>query len=518
MNFESVHAWPVVLAKKIKSKIENHHNGKGYVLFETGYGPSGLPHIGTFSEVLRTSMVLNALRKMCDVPTKLICFSDDMDGLRKVPLNLPNKEMLAKYINQPLSSIPDPFEEEESFSANMNKKVKSFLDKFGFEYELCTASDFYKSGKFDEYLVKVLEKYEEIMAAVLPTLNNRKETYSPFMPICKRTNKVLEVPTLEKDVKNHTITYKDPITNDLVTTKVTGGNCKLQWKADLGMRWAALNVDFEMYGKDVSCNSTLYSQICKILGRPSPIDFHYEHFLGENGEKISKSKGNSLDLDQWLFYAPIESLKLFIYQNPERAKKMHLGVVPKSVDEYINLNQAYFGQTEQERYNNPAHHIHNGIVPVLETHGINFTMLINVASASNVENESILLNIITKYYRKNLTSDTSEFLLQLIQKAYLYYKDFIKGNKANLVANTEQKSDLALLLKYINEIEGEIDAQALQNYIYSLGMKNQSIPLKEYFQQMYLVLLGQDSGPRLGSLLAILGKEDSKKLLQKHLN
>jgi lysyl-tRNA synthetase class 1 len=517
MNFDNIHAWPIVLAKQVRSKIKDHSNNKGYVLFETGYGPSGLPHIGTFSEVLRTAMVLNAFRKICDVPTKLICFSDDMDGLRKVPTNLPNKEILEKHLNQPLSSIPDPFEEEESFSAHMNKKVKSFLDKFGFEYEICAASHFYKSGKFDEYLIKALEKYEEIMAVVTPTLNNRKETYSPFMPICKRTNKVLEVPTLERDVKNHTITYKDPVTNDLVTTKVTGGNCKLQWKADMGMRWASLNVDFEMYGKDVGCNAALYSQICQILGVQPPVGFHYEHFLGENGEKISKSKGNSLDLDQWLFYAPIESLKLFIYQNPERAKKMHLGVIPKNVDDYINFNEVYCTQNDQERYNNPVHHIHNGLVPKLETHGINFTMLINIASACNVENESVLLNMVTKYYRKHLTEDVTDFLRQLVQKAYLYYKDFIKGTKLNVAPNLEQRSDLELLLKYINRLEGEIDPQELQNYIYSLGMKNAAVPLKEYFKHMYQILLGQDNGPRLGSLFAILGKEDSTKLLQKHL-
>jgi lysyl-tRNA synthetase, class I len=517
MNFDNVHAWPIALAKQIQSKIKEHIDNKGYVLFETGYGPSGLPHIGTFSEVLRTAMVLNAFRKICDVPTKLVCFSDDMDGLRKVPPNLPNKEMLAKYLNQPLSSIPDPFEKEESFSAYMNKEVKSFLNKFGFEYEIWAASHFYKSGKFDEYLIKVLEKYEAIMAVVIPTLNNRKETYSPFMPICKRTNKVLEVPTLERDVKNHTITYRDPVTNDLITTKVTGGNCKLQWKADMGMRWASLNVDFEMYGKDIGCNVALYSQICQILEKQPPVGFHYEHFLGENGEKISKSKGNSLDLDQWLFYAPIESLKLFIYQNPERAKKMHLGVIPKNVDDYLNFNEAYFTQNEQERCNNPVHHIHNGLVPQLETQGINFTMLINIASASNVENAAVLLNMVTKYYRKNLTEGVNDFLEQLIQKAYLYYKDFIKGNKLNVAPNLEQKSDLELLLKYISELEGEIDPQELQNYIYSLGMKNSAVPLKEYFKHMYQILLGQDNGPRLGSLLAILGKEDSTKLLQKHL-
>lgn len=510
-------AWPMLQAKKILDKIAANPPKKGYVLFETGYGPSGLPHIGTFSEAIRTSMVLNAFRKICDVPAKIVCFSDDMDGLRKVPANLPNQEMIRKYLNQPLASIPDPFEKEESFSANMNKRLKAFLDKFDFEYEIWTASHFYKSGMFDTYLIKVLERYDAIMSIMLPTLQNRKETYSPFLPICKTSGKVLEVPTLARDLQNHTITYKDPLTQELVTTKVTGGNCKLQWKPDFAMRWAALEIDFEMYGKDVSANGALYTQICTILDGIPPVCFHYEHFLGENGEKISKSKGNSIDIDSWLFYAPIESLKLFIYQNPERAKKLHFGVIPKNVDDYLLLNAAYHSQTEQEKLYNPVYHIHDGIVPTLETWNVNFTMLINVASACNVLDTEMLLNMINKYYTSQKADQCSNFLQQLVHKAYLYYKDFIKETKQHLKANTQQKNDLTMLLAHINSIEGEIDPQELQNYIYSLGMQSQSIQLKDYFKQMYQILLGQDHGPRLGSLFAILGQEESKKLLEAHV-
>ncbi len=517
MDFENSSAWPIVQAQKIVQKITANPPKKGYVLFETGYGPSGLPHIGTFSEAIRTSMVLNAFRKICDIPAKIICFSDDMDGLRKVPVNLPNQEMMRKYLHHPLSSIPDPFEKEQSFSANMNERLKAFLDKFDFEYEIWTSSHFYKNGLFDTYLIKVLERYDAIMSIMLPTLQNRKETYSPFLPICKMSGKVLEVPTLARDVQNHTITYQDPITQELVTTKVTGGNCKLQWKPDFAMRWAALEVDFEMYGKDVSANGVLYSQICTVLDGTPPVCFHYEHFLGESGEKISKSKGNSIDIDQWLLCAPVESLKLFIYQNPERAKKLHFGVIPKNADDYLALNETYHKQSHHERLTNPVHHIHNGKVPIIQTCGINFTMLINLAAACSVTDATILWNTVKKFSNEKLDPNTGEFLHQLTQKAYLYYKDFVALNKVHLKANDQQKSDLRLLLEHITSIDEPIDPQELQNYIYSIGMQNPSVPLKEYFKQMYQILLGQENGPRLGSLLAILGKEDAKKLIQKHL-
>ena len=330
-------AWPFVEARRILESIGNKTPEKGYVLFETGYGPSGLPHIGTFGEVARTTMVRNAFHVISDIPTKLFCFSDDIDGFRKVPANLPNQEKLAGYLDQPLTSVIDPFEETESFGHYMNAKLRSFLDKFGFDYEFKSATEYYKSGKFDEYLMKVLENYDKVMAVMLPTLGEeRRATYSPFMPICKKTNKVLQVKIEEVDAKAGTIKYLDS-DGEMVETKVTGGNCKLQWKPDFGMRWAALDVDYEIYGKDHLANGPIYTKIAKILGSKGPTQFFYELFLDEDGRKISKSTGNGIGVEEWLKYAPVESMSLFMYHSPTRAKRLYFDVIPKNVDEYLTF-------------------------------------------------------------------------------------------------------------------------------------------------------------------------------------
>src|SRR6266852_8660049 len=333
---EVSNAWPFEEARKIVARLER--NPKDEVIFETGYGPSGLPHIGTFGEVARTTMVRHAFRVLTDdkIPTRLIAFSDDMDALRKVPDNVPNKDMLAAHLGEPLSRVPDPFSNQHpSFGAANNARLRAFLDRFGFEYEFLSSTDCYMSGRFDRALLKVLERFDEVMAIMLPSLRQeRAQTYSPFLPISPRTGVVLQVPILAHDPKAGTITYEDPDAREPVTTPVTGGRCKLQWKPDWAMRWLALGVDYEMAGKDLIDSVKLSGEICRALGGTPPDGFTYELFLDEQGQKISKSKGNGLTIEEWLRYAGPESLSLFMYREPKSAKRLYFDVIPRHVDEY----------------------------------------------------------------------------------------------------------------------------------------------------------------------------------------
>ncbi|MGB6087680.1 lysine--tRNA ligase, partial [Parvibaculum sp.] len=349
-------AWPFEEARKIVARLEKGKETSPTVLFETGYGPSGLPHIGTFGEVARTTMVRHAFeRLMPGVPTRLLCFSDDMDGLRKVPTNVPNQEMLAGYINKPLTEVPDPFGTHTSFGAHNNARLRAFLDSYGFEYEFASSTDYYKSGRFDEMLLKVLAKFDEIMEIMLPSLREeRQQSYSPILPVSPLTGHVLLVPLVGRDVEKGTVSYVEPGTNETVEVPVTGGHCKLQWKADWAMRWAALGVDYEMAGKDLIDSVKLASRICRALGKAPPEGFNYELFLDEEGKKISKSKGNGLSIEDWLRYASPESLQYFMFQSPRAGKRLYFDVIPRNVDEYLSALAAFPAQDARERLNNAA--------------------------------------------------------------------------------------------------------------------------------------------------------------------
>jgi lysyl-tRNA synthetase, class I len=505
-------SWNYLEAIRLLEKIEYKTPKKGYVLFETGYGPSGLPHIGTFGEVARTTFVIKAFKDLApEIPVKLICFSDDMDGMRKVPSNLPNQEMLKNYIGMPLTSIPDPFGEEESFGHYMNKKLRSFLDSFNFNYEFCSATEFYKSGKFDHMLLMVMEKYDEIMEIMLPTFREeRKATYSPFMPICSRTGKVLQVPILEVKKDSKTIVYKDEEGNTC-EHELTGGRCKLQWKPDFGMRWSALSVDYEMYGKDHMPNAEIYSNICKVLDGVPPVQFFYELFLDETGAKISKSKGEGITIDEWLKYAPIESLSLYMYQSPSRAKKLCFDVIPKNVDEYLIFNSKYHDEQDLvKKLANPVHFIHESEVPKINNYGLSFSLLLNLASACNPDNPDIMWGFIKKY-APLASKDSDQYLNKLVECSINYYNDFIKPKKHYIVPNDAQIKVLKRIITYLDSIEETEDAQNIQNNIYSIGMENYS-DLKVYFADLYQILLGQKEGPRLGSFIKLFGISNSKKL------
>jgi len=512
-EFTNSKAWPFVEAKRIYDHIGGKTPKKGYVLFETGYGPSGLPHIGTFAEVSRTTMVRKAFEKICDIPTKLICFSDDMDGLRKVPSNIPNQEMVATHMGKPLTSIPDPFGETESYGHYMNAKLRSFLDRFGFQYDFYSATDCYKSGMFDHMMVRALEKYDQIMDLMLPTFREeRKATYSPFMPVCPKSGIVLQVPIEKIDIARQSVFYRDDA-GELAESPVTGGSCKLQWKPDFGMRWSALDVDYEMYGKDHYPNAPLYSKICQILDGKVPVQFFYELFLDADGAKISKSKGNSISVDEWMHYAPLESLGLYMYQSPGKAKRLYFDVLPKSVDEYLTFNAKYHAEEDvAKKIENPAYHIHNGNVPKINTFGISFSLLLNLASVCNPKDKSVLWGFITQY-AKDASPETAPYLDHMSEFAVNYYNDFVKDTKSYIAPNEKQKLMLQKISDKLVEMK-DSSAEEIQNALYTIGTEENYENLRDFFKEVYQILLGQTEGPRLGSFFKLFGIDDTIALIK----
>ena len=519
--YESLISWPFIEAKKIIENFGGLNNFskpiKKYVLFETGYGPSGLPHIGTFGEVVRTSMVKNAFEALVDCETKLITFSDDMDGLRKIPDNVPNKNMLEKYIGQPLTSIPDPFEKYESFGHHNNAKLCSFLDRFKFEYEFVSSTNKYKSGDFDKTLTTILENYEEIISVILPTLRSeRRQTYSPFLPISAVNGVVLQVKIEEYRPKTNSIIFIDPANNKKTEIEVTKGNCKLQWKVDWAMRWISLDVDYEMCGKDLIESFNLASKICRIMKNKPPVNLIYEMFLDEKGEKISKSVGNGISVDQWLRYASPESLSFFMFQKPKSAKKLFYDVIPKSVDEYSSFLNKYRKKDDVDDFNNPVWHIHNGSPPKFKSE-INFNSLMNLVNICNSTDKNVIWGFVKEYDNSLNPKDNPEFD-KLIQYAINYYIDFIQPNKKYIKINSENKGLFEDILGLLKTIDTELSSEEIQTQIYEIGKKHNFVNLRDYFKLVYQVLLGQEEGPRLGSFIKLYGIKKTCKLLEDALN
>lgn len=509
-------AWPFEEARKLVKRFQKKPPEKGYVLFETGYGPSGLPHIGTFGEVARTTMIRRAFEAISDIPTRLICFSDDLDGLRKVPDNVPNPEMLAGHLQRPLTSVPDPFGETPSFGDYNNAMLRRFLDRFGFEYEFISARDFYRSGGMDEVLLRACEKYDAVMEVMLASLREeRQQTYSCFLPISPTSGRVLYVPMKHVDAKNGTVTFDDE--NGAETTlPVTGGNVKLQWKPDFGARWAALDVDFEMYGKEHATNEPIYDKICKILGGTPPAHYSYELFLDENGEKISKSKGNGLTMDEWLTYAPAESISYFMFQKPRTAKRMHFDVIPKAVDEYHQQLRAYPGQDIAKQVANPVWHIHGGTPPESDM-PVTYAMLLNLASAAGAEDKSTLWGFIRKY-APDATPDTHPNLDAAADSAVRYYRDQVLPHKVRRVPTEQEAAAMADLRARLAALEGGEDGEALQSIVYAVGMEHGFENLRNWFQGLYETLLGQSQGPRFGGFIEAYGVAETIALIDESLN
>ena len=507
-------AWPFEEARRILKRFEKKLPEKGYVLFETGYGPSGLPHIGTFGEVARTTMIMRAFHELSDIPTRLVCFSDDLDGMRKVPGNVPNPERLVEHLQRPLTSVPDPFGEYESFGHHNNAMLRRFLDTFGFEYDFISATEFYQSGQFDQILLRAVEKYDDIMKVMLASLREeRQKTYSIFLPIHPETGRVLYVPMKSVDAKNGTITF-DTEEGEEMTLPVTGGNVKLQWKPDFGARWAALGVDFEMYGKDHSTNTPIYDKICRILGQPAPEHFSYELFLDENGQKISKTSGNGVSIDEWLTYASTESLSYFMYLKPKTAKRMHFDVIPKAVDEYHQQLRAYEGQDDKARLNNPVWHIHGGDVPVSKM-VVPFSMLLNLASVSGAEDKDQLWGFI-KRYAPEASAETHADLDAAAGFAVRYYNDFVKPAKVYRAPTDLEREALIALRDGLKAWDQGLDGDALQSLVFACG-RERFDPMRDWFKALYEVLLGASQGPRFGGFIALLGIEESIALIDKGL-
>lgn len=514
---QSARAWPFEEARRIVKRLER--TGKNEVLFETGYGPSGLPHIGTFGEVARTTMVRNAFRLLTrdEVPTRLVCFSDDMDGLRKVPTNVPNQEMMQTHIGKPLSRIPDPFSDEyPSFAAANNARLMAFLDKFGFNYEFASATDYYSSGQFDAALLRMLEVYDDIMQIILPTLGEeRRATYSPFLPICPRTGIVLQVPMIARDASKGTVTYIDPETGDEMETEVTGGMVKCQWKADWALRWFALGVDYEMSGKDLIESVKLSSRIVKALGGKPPEGFNYELFLDDSGQKISKSKGNGLTIEDWLAYGTPESLSLFMFQKPKAAKRLFFDVIPRAVDEYYQFAAAYEGQDAAARLENPVFHIHAGAPDVHEL-PVNFALLLNLVSAANAEDPAVLWGFISRYV-PGATPQSHPEIDRLVGFAIRYFNDFVKPTKTFRAPSEIEHKALMALAAGLTDLPADADAGTIQNLVFEVGKTAEIEPLRDWFKALYQVLLGQDQGPRFGSFVALYGIEETKNLIEEAL-
>ena len=513
---EASSAWPFEEARKLLPRLASRPADKP-VLFETGYGPSGLPHIGTFGEVARTSMVRHAFETLTGRPTRLICFSDDMDGLRKVPDNVPNKEMLAAHIGKPLSAIPDPFDgKHASFAAHNNARLRQFLDAFGFEYEFLSATECYKAGLFDETLMKMLAAYDKVMDIILPTLGpDRRSTYSPFLPISPTSGKVLQVPMIERDAKAGTVVYVDPDTGERVKTTVTGGAVKCQWKADWALRWAALGVDYEMAGKDLIDSVNLSSKICRALGATPPEGFNYELFLDENGQKISKSKGNGITIEEWLKYAPPESLSLFMYQKPKTAKKLYFDVIPKHVDDYYAYLASYAAEEPAKRLDNPVWHIHAGEPPAVEL-PVSFALLLNLVSASNAEDAGVLWGFIQRYAPET-SPKTHPELDRLVGYAIAYFHDFVKPAKTFREPTEAERAAILALYDRLATLPTGSKGEDIQTVIYEIGKEHKFEPLRDWFQALYEVLLGQSQGPRFGPFIEIYGIRETRALIAARL-
>ncbi|MFT4091405.1 MAG: lysine--tRNA ligase [Asticcacaulis sp.] len=483
------------------------------VLFETGYGPSGLPHIGTFGEVARTTMVRQAFTLLTGGhwATRLVAFSDDMDGLRKVPEGIPNPEILHEDLYKPLTVVRDPFGTHNSFGEHNNARLRAFLDGFGFEYEFKSSTVSYKSGEFDQALLTALERFDDIQKVMLPTLGpDRRATYSPFLPISPKTGHVLQVPTLERNLLKGTIVFEE--NGERFEVPVTGGHVKMQWKPDWAMRWAALGVDYEMAGKDLIDSVKVSSQVCKVLGGTPPEGFNYELFLDEAGQKISKSKGNGLTMEDWLRYGAPESLAYYMFQSPKSAKKLYFDVIPRATDEFFQQLDAFPAQEPAKQIENPVWFVLRGET-AQKSPPVTFGLMLNLVSAANASDKETLWGFL-KAYIPGATPESEPVLDRLAGYALNYFEDFVKPSKTFRLPTDQEKAALIDLRDRFAALDPETrDAETIQNLVFEVGKTHGFDPLRAWFQALYEVLLGQSQGPRFGSFVAIFGLQRTIALL-----
>lgn len=513
---DAARAWPFEQARLVIERLKRRPKD-GPVIFETGYGPSGLPHIGTFGEVARTTMVRHAFRVLTEdrIPTRLIAFSDDMDGLRKVPDNVPNRSLLEAHLGKSLTSIPDPFGTHESFAHHNNARLCNFLDGFGFDYEFMSSTETYRSGAFDAALLTMLERFDAVMDIMLPTLGpDRRASYSPFLPVSPKTGRVLQVPTLERNLARGTIVFED---EDGTKTElpVTGGHVKIQWKPDWALRWTALGVDYEMAGKDLIDSVKVSSQICRALGGTPPEGFNYELFLDQNGEKISKSRGNGIAVEDWLRYATPESLSLYMFQKPKTAKRLYFDVIPKAVDEYVAFLGAFDAETPDRQVENPVWHIHSG-APPREALPVSFALLLNLVSAADAGSKDVLWGFIRRY-APAASPEANPMLDALAARAIAFYEDFVKPAKRFRPPTAVERTALADLSGRLAAAPGGVGAEALQDIVYAVGKDHPFENLRDWFKAIYETLLGQEQGPRFGSFIALYGVAETRALIERAL-
>jgi len=509
-------AWPYEEARKLLARYPQGKPGGEPILFETGYGPSGLPHIGTFNEVLRTTMVRNAFHALSDQPTRLIAFSDDMDGLRKVPGNVPNQAMLEAHIGRPLTKVPDPFGKYESFAHHNNAILREFLDRYGFDYEFLSSTNCYGSGRFDEALKAVLRHYDAIMAVMLPTLRaERRATYSPVLPISPKSGIVLQVPIEVVDAETGMIRFVDTSGDgegETIEQSILGGQAKLQWKVDWAMRWVALGVDYEMAGKDLIDSVVQSGKIARVLGAKPPEGFNYEMFLDEKGEKISKTKGNGLSLEQWLTYGPEESLAFYIFREPKKAKSLHMGVIPRAVDDYWQFRGNYAAQPIEQQLGNPVHHIHDGKVPA-ESLPVTFGLLLNLAGVLGDASPAQVWTYLANYV-PDASPDKHPELDRLVGYALAYTRDFVAPALVRRAPDAREVAALRELDAALERLGDGAGAEAIQTEVYEIGKTHfGKEALRDWFRALYETLLGSSQGPRMGSFIALFGVANSRALI-----
>ena len=508
-------AWPYEEARKLLKRWPDGKPGGQPVIFETGYGPSGLPHIGTFNEVARTTFVRQAYEELTGQPTRLIAFSDDMDGLRKVPDNVPEQEMLSAHLGKPLTRIPDPFGSHESFAHHNNAMLRHFLDRFGFDYEFLSATECYSSGRFDEVIRQVLRNWDCVMGVMLPTLREeRRQTYSPILPISPSSGKVLQVPVEVIDAEAGTISFNDE--EGPVEQSALGGQAKLQWKVDWAARWVALGVDYEMAGKDLIDSVIQSSKIARVLGGRPPEGFNYEMFLDEKGEKISKSKGNGLSLEEWLRYGSEPSLAFYIYREPKKAKSLHLGLIPRAVDEYWQFRGNYANQPIEQQLGNPVHHIHNGKVPEPRSLPLTYGLLLNLVSLPGIHDKETAWRFVQRY-APDTSADTHAELDELIGLAVNYARDFVVPTLKRRAPNELETAALKDLDGELAKLPADADGEAIQNIVFEVGKRHPFESLRGWFQALYETLLGSSQGPRMGSFIALYGIDNSRRLIAEAL-
>jgi lysyl-tRNA synthetase, class I len=508
-------AWPYEEARRVLKRVRDGKAGNAPVLFECGYGPSGLPHIGTFNEVLRSTMVRNAFHVLSDLPTRLIEFSDDMDGLRKVPDNVPNQAMLTEHLGKPLSRIPDPFEKFESFADHNNTMLRDFLDRFGFDYEFISSSDRYNSGAFDDALKNVLRHYQAIMDIMLPTLRKeRAATYSPILPISEKSGIVLQVPIEVVDAEDGLIRFNDD--GDMTTQSILGGKAKLQWKVDWAMRWVALDVDYEMYGKDLTDSGIVSGKIAEVLGGRKPEGMIYEMFLDEKGEKISKSKGNGLALEEWLAYGPQQSVAFYAYREPKSAKQLHTGIIPQVVDEYYKMRSQWHDQPLDKQLGNAVHHVHNGNVSS-DTLPVTFGLLLNLVGVLGATATSEQVWAYLSNYMADANASKHPELDALVGHALAYNRDIVAPTLKRRKAEGIEVAALQKLDSELAALPSNANAEDIQNIVYAIGKEGGFENLRDWFKALYETMLGSSAGPRMGSFITLYGIENSRKLIAEAL-